>query len=128
MGDAGFRVVYQFAGDGNAYPGNEYWSHGLTSSGDPAAACFSLIPWLQNPDINPAGLSGARARVIHGELGAIITGSAVESVAARSTELLQDGWTASEGVKRCAEMRASPLVALSLVALAGALWRWRAAS
>ena len=60
---AGLLVVHQFAGDGNAYPGNEYWLGGLDSSGDPAAACFSLIPWLQNPESNPAGLDGARAHV-----------------------------------------------------------------
>ena len=36
--DTGLRVVYQFAGDSNAYPGNEFWLGELSSSGDPAAA------------------------------------------------------------------------------------------
>eukprot|EP00929_Paragymnodinium_shiwhaense_P114932 TRINITY_DN83496_c0_g1_i1.p1 TRINITY_DN83496_c0_g1~~TRINITY_DN83496_c0_g1_i1.p1 ORF type:complete len:513 (-),score=49.40 TRINITY_DN83496_c0_g1_i1:105-1481(-) len=64
--DAGLRVVYQFAGDSNAYPGNEYWLGHLNGSGDPAAASFSLIPFLQNPQIHPEGLDSARALVIPG--------------------------------------------------------------
>lgn len=58
----GLRTVYTFAGDSNGYPGNEYWLGELGSSADPAAAASSLIPWLQNPSINPSGLSGGRTQ------------------------------------------------------------------
>ena len=49
----GKLLVACYAWDGNAYPGNEYWAGMLTASGDPAAACCSTIPELQNLKINP---------------------------------------------------------------------------
>lgn len=49
-------LVAQYAWDGNAWPGNEFWWPGRSqwdASGDPAAACCSTIGELQNAYINP---------------------------------------------------------------------------
>lgn len=61
-------VVAMFAWDGNSYIGNEFWDGMLSASGDPAAACCSLIPELLNPDINPS-MRGASLHVASRSLG-----------------------------------------------------------
>ncbi|KAI0161894.1 hypothetical protein GGR52DRAFT_144201 [Hypoxylon sp. FL1284] len=46
-------LVLSYAWDANSYPGNEYWTGALSSSGDPAAAAMSTIAEIQSPRTNP---------------------------------------------------------------------------
>lgn len=50
--DEGKLLIAMYAWDGCSNPGNEYWKGSLGASGDPAAACCSLIAALQNTRIN----------------------------------------------------------------------------
>jgi hypothetical protein len=56
-------LVAAYAWDGGALPGNEYWWGQLSASGDPAAACCSMIGELGNPAVNPA-TCGANLRIL----------------------------------------------------------------
>ncbi|XP_017470032.1 PREDICTED: uncharacterized protein LOC108361785 isoform X1 [Rhagoletis zephyria] len=64
-------IVESYAGDANALPGNEFWKGWLTSSGDPAAACSTLISELHNPHINTKMVNGENLHIASDRFGVL---------------------------------------------------------
>ena len=65
---ANYKLCAMYAWDGNAQPGNEYYMGSLAASGDPAAACCSTIPYIQNSMINVEYINGANTVVYFRDL------------------------------------------------------------
>jgi hypothetical protein len=79
-------LVAQYAWDGNSFPGNEYWMGSLSASGDPAAACCSCIPELQNPDVNTEFVNGENLYVCDPASGQVVLGNHGSALATSKTE------------------------------------------
>ncbi|XP_036339374.1 uncharacterized protein LOC118748800 isoform X1 [Rhagoletis pomonella] len=68
---ANMLIVESYAWAGNALPGNDFWLGALASSGDPAAACSTLISELHNPHINTKMVNGDNLHVASSRFGVL---------------------------------------------------------
>lgn len=75
-----------YAWDGNALPGNEFWMGSLSASGDPAAACSSLISELHNPHINMPMVSGRNLHIISPHFGLLHIASYAQKYIAEASK------------------------------------------
>ncbi|XP_053951692.1 uncharacterized protein LOC128859042 [Anastrepha ludens] len=64
-------IVESYAWAGNALPGNDFWLGALSSSGDPAAACSTLISELHNPHINTEMVNGENLHIASNRYGVL---------------------------------------------------------
>ena len=60
-------LITQYAWDSRSYPGNEFFHENFTGSGDPAAACASMITAFQNPEVNLEAFSAETMNIFDPE-------------------------------------------------------------
>lgn len=82
---SGKLVVALYAWDGNSFPGNEFWSGQMGSTGDSAAACCSQIPELQNAYINRHNICAENLHIASRKYGLLHVAEYAQKVLAEQT-------------------------------------------